>query len=281
MKSFVKLVLRSISKFISIFFELGILGNYFWESLVNVIRSRYLNVNYKGVKYKFSTPNHLSLYRAKTFSTKEPETLDWIDQISAGSVVWDIGANVGLYSVYAAKSRGCDVYAFEPSIFNLELLARNIHLNNLSDKITIVPLPLCEKLSFNTLKMTSENWGGAMSTFGENFGHDGEIIRKIFEYPTIGLSMTEASELLGIPKPDFIKMDVDGIEHLILKGGAEVLDHVRGVLVEINDDFNEQAKQAEMLMIKAGFQLLAKKHADCFDEKNDAASTTYNQIWTK
>ena len=281
MKSLVKLMLRSISKFISMFFEFGILGNYFWESLVNVIRSRYSNVNYKGVQYTFSTPNLLSLYRARTFSTKEPETLAWIDQINAGSVVWDIGANVGLYSVYAAKSRGCDVYAFEPSIFNLELLARNIHLNNLSDKITIVPLPLCEKLSFNTLKMTSENWGGAMSTFGENFGHDGETIRKVFEYPTIGLSMTEAAELLGIPKPDFIKMDVDGIEHLILKGGAEVLDHVCGVLVEINDDFNEQAKQAEMLMLGAGFRLIEKKHADYFDERNDAASTTYNQIWSK
>ena len=78
-----------------------------------------------------------------------------------------------------------------------------------------------------------------MSTFGENFGHDGETIRKVFEYPTIGLSMTEAAELLGMPKPHFIKMDVDGIEHLILKGGIEVLDHVHGVLVEINDAFDE------------------------------------------
>ena len=281
MKSLVKLMLRNISKFISMFFKLGIIGNYFWDSLLDVIRLKYTIVHYKGVQYKFSTPNPLSSYRAKTFSTKEPETLDWIDQISLNSVVWDIGANVGLYSVYAAKSRGCDVYAFEPSIFNLELLARNIHLNNCANKITIVPLPLCEKLSFNTLKMTSENWGGALSTFGEDFGHDGKAIKKVFEYPTIGLSMTEAAELLAIPKPDFIKMDVDGIEHLILKGGAQVLDHVRGVLVEINDAFTEQAKHAEMIMLGAGFRMVAKKHADYFDDTQSAASTTFNQIWTK
>jgi len=75
----------------------------------------------------------------KVFATKEPETLEWIDRIPEKSVLWDIGANVGLYSCYAAKARGCRVFAFEPSVFNLEILARNIFLNQLTDQITIVP----------------------------------------------------------------------------------------------------------------------------------------------
>ena len=58
------------------------------------------------------------------------------------SIFWDIGANVGLYSIYAAKLKNCEVYAFEPSVFNLEVLSKNIFLNKLTDNITTISLPL-------------------------------------------------------------------------------------------------------------------------------------------
>ena len=48
-------------------------------------------------------------FLAESFSKKEPDTLAWIDLIPEGSLIWDIGANVGLYSVYAAKARNCKV----------------------------------------------------------------------------------------------------------------------------------------------------------------------------
>ena len=47
--------------------------------------------------------NEINYFRATTFETKEPETLEWIDTIPKNSVLWDIGANVGLYSLYAAR----------------------------------------------------------------------------------------------------------------------------------------------------------------------------------
>lgn len=50
----------------------------------------------------------------------EPETLRWIDSVlKPGEVVWDIGANVGLYTSYFGKVEGAMVYAFEPSAVNL------------------------------------------------------------------------------------------------------------------------------------------------------------------
>ena len=58
-----------------------------------------------------------------------------------------------------------------------------------------------------------------MSTFVHSYGHDGETMQKVFVIPTIGLSMVDAVGLLRISQPDYIKMDGDGIEHLILKGG--------------------------------------------------------------
>ena len=93
--------------------------------------------------------------------------------------------------------------------------------------------------------------------------------------------MVDAVELLKIPQPDYIKMDVDGIEHLILKGGMPILEAARGVLVEINDHFTVQAEQTEKLMLEAGFKFKEKRHADYFDEVDDDASHTYNQFWVK
>lgn len=61
--------------------------------------------------------------------------------------------------MYATKARKCKVYSFEPSVFNLELLARNIFLNKLQDKITIIPVSLSDKLSENRFQMSSVDWG--------------------------------------------------------------------------------------------------------------------------
>jgi len=243
--------------------------------------NRSQEVCHDGLTLTFSTPNALNQYRADTFSTKEPETLDWIDEMPTGSILWDIGANVGLYSCYAAKKRNCKVFAFEPSVFNLELLAKNIFINNLTDLVTIIPLPLSNMMAINKLNMTNTEWGGALSTFGQDFGHDGLPMPKVFSFPTIGLSMVDAAEKLMIPMPNFIKMDVDGIEHLILEGGVPILHKVQGVLIEINDQFLLQSDEATKYLRSAGFYLKEKLHAEYFNDVENSAKYTYNQIWTK
>ena len=130
------------------------IGRYFYSQMVNSAMGRTQKVEHQGASLMFSIPNELNKFRVDTFSVKEPETLEWIDCIPRGSVVWDIGANVGLYTCYAAKARDCRVFAFEPSVFNLELLARNIFLNGVTDHATIVPLPLSDELAFSKLNMT-------------------------------------------------------------------------------------------------------------------------------
>lgn len=239
------------------------------------------NVMHGGVALSFSTPNDLCDWRAKTFSTKEPETLAWIDAIPTGSILWDVGANVGLYSIYAAKHRGCRVWAFEPSVFNLELLARNIYLNGLANQICIVPLALSCQVGSSQLRMTTTEWGGAMSTFGQNYGWDGKSINNVFEFQTIGLTMDVVSDLLGIPRPQYLKMDVDGIEHLILSGGASVLREVNGVLVEVNDSFREQAESCEKLLSGAGLVLKDKLNSEMIGNSGPEFMHCYNQIWER
>lgn len=255
------------------------IGCYLYAQIIDNAMGLTRKVEYQGLNLIFSIPNALNKYRVDTFSSKEPETLEWIDGITQGSVVWDIGANVGLYTCYAAKARGCRVFAFEPSVFNLELLARNIYLNEVTEQVTIVPLPLTDVLSLSKLNMTTTEWGGALSTFGQVYGHDGQPMRKVFEFPTIGLSMVDAVNLLKIPQPDYIKMDVDGIEHLVLKGGMPILREVKGILIEINDTFTTQANDGSKYLREAGFVLKEKTHADFLD--TGMSKYIFNQIWVK
>ena len=257
------------------------MGRVIVELVINDFMNNAKKHIHKDIEFKFIENNSLTKFRIDTFSTKEPETLDWIDGFEKDTVLWDIGANIGLYSIYAARKKNCTVVAFEPSVFNLELLARNIWVNGLSDLITVIPLPLTEHIKTSSLKMTSTEWGGALSTFGEDYGSDGEELPMTFEYMIMGLSMEDAAEKFKIPKPDHIKIDVDGIEHLVLRGGGSVLKQAKTVLIEINDAFKDQANQSNIYLEKSGFRLKEKRHAEYYDKFDGIESSTYNQIWVK
>lgn len=257
------------------------IGRYLHSQIAGTAMEQMTDVIHSGLKLKFSTPNALCRFRAESFSTKEPETLEWIDSFPKNSVLWDVGANIGLYSVYAAKKRLCRVWAFEPSVFNLELLARNIFANGLTEQICIVPVALSDRLGSSHMRMTTTEWGGALSTFGQEFGWDGEAIRQVFEFQTIGLSMEDAVQKLAIPTPDYIKMDVDGLEHFILKGGTAVLHSVKGILIEVNDDFHEQAEQCRRLLSESGLVLKEKCHSEMIASSTTGFQNSYNQIWIR
>jgi FkbM family methyltransferase len=257
------------------------LGRHRHDIIVTGAMEQSITVRRGDKQLRLSTPNWLCRFRAETFSSKEPETLEWLDGLPAGCVLWDIGANVGLYAVYAAKHRNCRVVAFEPSVFNLELLARNAWLNGVSARVCIVPLPLTDVMGTSQLHMSSTDWGGALNTFGRDFGFDGKTMRQTFEFQTLGVTMEDAVQRLALPQPDYIKMDVDGIEHLILQGGGSVLRGVKGVLIEINDDFAEQAEQSHQLLLAAGLRLTAKRHSDLLEGSSSGFQHTFNQIWVR
>jgi FkbM family methyltransferase len=248
-------------------------GRYLHDHVISVSIALNVAVEHSGVLMYFLAPNSLTAYRAKTFSSKEPETLLWLESIPVGAVLWDVGANVGLYSIYAAKKRGAYVFSFEPSVFNLEVLARNIALNCLQTQITIFPIALNEKCAPSLFKLSSTAWGGALSSFGQDFDQHGGKLKSIFEYQTMGITMDDAVRMLNIPAPDFIKIDVDGIEHFILRGGLETLKGVESVMVEIDDGFAEQAEETARHLQNAGLTLLRKCGGD--------AGSQYNQWWVR
>lgn len=233
------------------------------------------NISAGNKKLTFYTPNFLMRYRYKTFFYKEPETLQWIDQFKSNTVFLDVGANVGLYSIYAAKTKNTTVYAFEPSFFNLEYLARNIFINGLSEKINIIPLALNNTAGINPFHLTSTVWGGALSTFDQKFDDSGKEMHPEFVYKTTGIDLDTLSKLLQLEKADYVKIDVDGLEHIILSGAKNTLKNAREILVEINDNFSEQREVSNNILVELGFELDQKVYTE-LNTKQVA-----NQIWKK
>ena len=121
--------------------------------------------------------------------------------------------------------------------------------------------------------------GGALSTFGVDVGWDGQSIQEVFAFSTYGLSMDQAVGVLGMPAPHFIKMDVDGIEHYLLRGGSQSLKGIQGIHVEINDDFAEQAEVSKKLLEEAGLTLLEKRHSEMFE--GSKFQNLFNQTWIR
>jgi len=255
-------------------------GKLFNETVIKDVMNHVKSVRHNNLEMNFAVPNQLNHFRIDTFSTKEPETLEWLDSIPEDSTLWDVGANIGLYSVYAAKARNCRVFAFEPSVFNLELLARNIYLNDLQEKVTIIPVALTDKMGTNKMRLTTTDWGGALSSFGKNISWDGKSHEDRFSFQTFGCSMDQAVSIFKLPQPDFIKMDVDGIEHFILQGGENVLNKINSILIEINDDFKEQAVNSRKFLEAAGLSFKEKRHGEISD-KSTIYSMVYNQIWIR
>lgn len=221
-------------------------------------RTRKKTITHGAEFYTLYVPNSILRYRADTFSTKEPGTLTWIDNFIPHAVFWDVGANVGLYSIYAGRKPGTKIFSMEPSVFNLEYLARNVVANDLQERIVIVPLCISDSVGVGRFNMSSTAWGGALSTFKERFDQNGNDLKLVFTYHSLGISLDNIQEIWNLPAPDYLKIDVDGLEHYILKGGEKVLSVVRSVLVEINDDFPDQALQAKALLNNAGLTLSHK-----------------------
>ena len=78
---------------------------------------------------------------------KEPWTVEWLDGcVQPGDVLYDIGANVGAFTLIAAVGRGARAVAFEPSYANYGRLCENLHLNGCDGAVVPFPLPLAGDL---------------------------------------------------------------------------------------------------------------------------------------
>lgn len=210
----------------------------------------------------------MTAWRVDTFWEKEPDTLRWIDTFKPDDLFVDIGANIGLYSLYAAISRGVEVIAFEPESLNYALLNKNIFLNRMDRKIKAYPMALSNEIAFNAIHLSQFAEGGSCHNFKEKLDFKHEVLFPEFSQGCFSLTLDFLIEQKWIPVPQHIKIDVDGIEHKILEGAKQTLKNpdVRSFLVELNTDLLPHREMIER-MKENGF-ICSRSRANHKEEEN-------------
>jgi precorrin-6B methylase 2 len=108
-----------------------------------------MSIEINNQPVRFSVPNERAAFRVDTIETKEPKTVEWIRNIPAKGVVWDIGANIGIYSAYAA-AYGHDVVAVEADEGHCSALARTVALSDF-DNIRVINTALNKRMTIDEL----------------------------------------------------------------------------------------------------------------------------------
>jgi len=252
----------------------------FWQEIMQKSIDKNIGKNIKissdsNKEIKFYCPSKIASFRVKTFFTKEPETIEWMNvHGSEKNCLYDIGANMGIYSIYYAKKFKSDVYAFEPSFRNLDLLARNIKLNLLEKQIFLIPNPVSKKFLVSEFFQIQAIAGLAGATFAdENIKNS--LIKTInqdqkkkdmISYKTLGLSIDNLIELNLIKPPNLIKIDVDGNELDVINGCKKTIQNVKKVSILI-ETREETHNYVETMLKNLGLKKINQFRANLIWEK--------------
>jgi FkbM family methyltransferase len=155
--------------------------------------------------------------------------------LDPGEAFWDVGANIGYFSLVAAsvlKNRG-QIVSFEPGRIAYERLEDNVSLNPFTN-ILIYKLAVTDKSGEGVLYLS-----GDVADSGANLYNPGkdQTIQEICET----VSLDQFSREQGLQPPAFIKMDVEGAELASLKGAENILAGVRPLLLIEMEEKNLRA----------------------------------------
>lgn len=185
------------------------------------------------------------------FDEEEPELLAWIDGFKDGESLWDVGAATGLFAVYAAR-RGIKVTAFEPKATSFGVLVEHLALNGVGDQVFPVCVAFSDKTGTTHLQlhqMAAGSGGNSIDGQPNQFGEHAYV----FNQGSLGYRMDDFAAAFGFAAPDHIKIDVDGVEGLILRGAPRLLAQVKSVLIEVEgENAKEAAERIDPPLLTAG-----------------------------
>lgn len=190
------------------------------------------------------------LWRARTFLNEEPMLIDWINQFNDDDCFYDVGANVGNFSLYAAK-RGIQTFSFEPEYFNLSLLYENIFLNELQDKCTPIPIALGDSTQVDIFFLKSVSKGDALHCIGRKSYMLDDPSSSTSKLNTLVMKLDDLIETFKLPKPTRLKIDVDYNELQVIKGANKTLDYVQEVYIELDLKLEEHKEVLDVLKNKS------------------------------
>lgn len=213
--------------------------NYYSKSIIYFISRHILNQKYLigysakyDLKFKFRTPDSIGrlIYKKGVY---EEELTDYLLNnldISSGDIVFDVGANIGWYSVLFPKFfSGVEVHCFEPHPENFKILKFNLE-QNYSEKVIPNNIGLGKEADVIKLYLYKKGNQGRHSMLNINDG------------PTIDVNVTSFDEYvkkmqINPSKIKFLKIDIEGYEYFAFLGGKEFLNHVPVIMAEFSPSY--------------------------------------------
>jgi FkbM family methyltransferase len=197
-------------------------------------------LDYPKTQIKMAVDSKLESTLRLHACAKEPWTVAWIEAMAPGSVLYDVGANVGSYSLLAA-SRGIEVYAFEPMAANLMRLQQNVALNKYEKLVKSFGIGLGERGGIQTVPFSCFVPG-----YSSVHSQVLSSCKQVFQLPMLVMSL-DALVAFGFPTPEYIKLDVEEAEPGVLRGARESLTNpaFKGLMVEV-DPSGREGIYAEM-----------------------------------
>jgi FkbM family methyltransferase len=230
-------------------------SNEFIQALDPALEVEVPGFGQSGAKIWFRTGHGRLFWRATETPHEELETNQWIASFQSNDVFWDVGANIGLYSIAAAKFRGVSVVAIEPDLMNARMLYENVLRNGVSDYVTILPVAVASQSRVDRLYLKTLSYGDALHNLGSP--SDYVTAPSGYQAQVAVLSLADLTRILGLPAPSRLKIDVDGIEHNVLLGLGDTLSSIKEVLIEVDLD-KTTCERISSMMTEAGFRLLSE-----------------------
>ena len=228
------------------------------KSRINVVRK----LDYKRNDLFMSVESEFE-YRVRLNSVKkEPETINWIETyFEADDVLYDVGANVGAYSLVAWKflDKKVKIYALEPAFPNFSQLCRNLIVNGCGREIIPLQVALSDQTSLGLFNYRTLISGSAVHALGEPVDQQGEEFSPVAVQSLLRYKLDDLIDQFRFEIPNHIKIDVDGTEFEILRGMDKTLDNklVKTLMLEINYGTGDGASIIAFLEDK-GFKIKEK-----------------------
>ena len=257
-----------------------------WYDLRNLMRlSPGVRDPKDGLSYRFEADSFEAYQRGRLFLDKEPQTIAWLrDALRPSDVFLDIGANIGIFSIFAARHIGPDghVYACEPHLPNAAQLLQNISANDIGDRVSVLSIAASGADGFVPFKYKRWRSGASGSQLAVEGGPAME--RTVGAELKAAMTINSMVEKGVIRSPDLIKIDTDGIEIPITRGMEKLLRSARrprGLLIEIQQ--GEYQEQTEFLA-SCGYRLTETHPVGKWKRRLDAGASldeiAFNGLFT-
>lgn len=213
-------------------------------------------LDYQPTEIYLRTASRLERSKRLHACAKEPWTVRWIEEwLETGETLYDVGANVGAYSLIAAKRRGgaSRVVALEPGYATFASLCENVVLNEAGQSVIPLPVALSSRTELSTLSYRDLRPGGSKHTVGDE-GPREEGAASLYRQPLLVWSLDDLLERFDLPRPDHLKIDVDGGELAVIAGASTTLanGHVKSLMLEMDE---AQADRLTAALGELGFAL--------------------------